>query len=127
MAHILSRDSILAVRLRHEDVEVPEVGGAVRVWEMSALRRLSMVEAAQKEERSVLERGAVLAATCVGDESGPFSPPWTAEEVLSLTLKSVNRLCEVAARLNVTSKEAAEEQRGNSEGEPTGASPTDSP
>jgi hypothetical protein len=127
MAHILSRDAILAVRLRHEDVDVPELGGSIRVWEISAKRRLDVIESARAGERATHERGALVAAASIGDESGPFSPSWTAEEVLSLTLKSVNRLVVVAAKLNVTSKGAAEEQMGNSEGEPTGASPTGSP
>jgi hypothetical protein len=111
MSNILTREAILAVRLRHEDVEVPALGGIVRVWELSAKQRGECIE--RGEGLSDAERGANLAAACLGGEAGPFNPPLSAAELLALPSSAYMRLLAVMSRLNVTSAAAAEEQRGN--------------
>jgi hypothetical protein len=117
MADILSRQAILAARLRHEDVEVPEWGGTVRVWEVSALRKAEILE----ESGSTREGAFRLLAACVGDESGPVGMSVDA-------LGSVaERLMPVVMRLNSASVAALEEARKNSEGEPISSSPIGSP
>lgn len=118
MADILSREAILAVRLRHEVVEVPEWGGSVYVWELPAIRKFDLRPQEGEDPNAAAAR---LVAACVGDEQGPAS---MAVENLG---SAYSRLAVVALRLNVASAEAAEDVRKNSQGEPTGASPTGSP
>jgi hypothetical protein len=119
MANILSRDAILGRRHRYEDVEVPEWDGVVRVWELSALRKLELRPA---EGESPEASTARFVAACVGDESGPVDLP-----IENLTGPVFTRLVGAAMGLNVASVKAAEDLRKNLPGGPTGDSPTGSP
>jgi hypothetical protein len=119
MADILTRDAILAVRLRHEDVEVPEWGGTVRVWELSALRKLDFRPAKGESPEGAMVR---LVAACVGDEHGPADLP-----VDRLSSGALQKLAAVAARINIATAEAREDLRGNSSGGPSGSLPSGSP
>jgi hypothetical protein len=119
---MLKREDILSARLRHEDVLVPEWGGEVRVWGISAKRAQ---EAREGEKDLVVAR---LVAACLGDESGPFDPPVDADELRTLvTVGTLSRLTSTALALNGLSPDAAEKLRGNSRGEAVGSSPSTSP
>lgn len=106
---LLTRDQFLALPVRHEDVAVP--GGEIRVWELSGGQRLALIEDVPEDDRRKL--GHAVAAACCGDESGPFVPPLAVEEFLRIAGPVTDRVVKVAMRLNVASKEAAEEQLGN--------------
>lgn len=106
---LLTRDQFLALPVRHEDVAVP--GGEVRVWELSAGQRLTLVEDVPEDDRRRV--GYMVAAACCGDEAGPFVPPLSLDEFLRVAGHSADQVVLVAMRLNVATKEAAEEQRGN--------------
>lgn len=104
----LKRDDVLALKLRHEDVEISP-GVEVRVWEMSAASRLTL-----EEKRSDGDGLAMLLRACLGDETGRFDPPLSVDEVnSSFGMAAQLRLAKVARRLNVMSAEAMEEARGS--------------
>lgn len=107
----LKREEILAARLRHEDVEVPEWGGTVRIWEMSGAERLAFEEAFR--EAPAVERLAHLVRACAGDEAGRFDPPLDVAELQGKSSTAILRLHAVAMRLSVLSQQAAEDVRGN--------------
>jgi hypothetical protein len=106
----LTRDQFLALPLRHEDMSVP--GGELRVWELTAAQRLAAEEAAAAAPDKKAA-GLHFAARCVGDEAGPFVPPFTVDELSAASGQAVHELVNVAMRLNFATKEAAAEQRGN--------------
>lgn len=103
---LLNRDAILAADdRRFEDVEVPEWGGTVRVGTVSAISIERMQNKLQSSTGTL--RAAFVAASCV-DENG--APMFSAEDVEVLAAKSnavVNRLYEIASRLNSLDIEAA--------------------
>lgn len=107
---LLKRDEFLALPLRFEDVAVP--GGVLRVWELDAGRLLDVqAEASKLEDRR--RSGLLYAANCVGDEAGPFVPPYTPDELARCSGAALTALVKVAMRLNFATAEVAEEQRGN--------------
>lgn len=116
---LLTKAAILAAEdRRYETVQVPEWGGEVRVGSMTGLQR-DRWEAAVLRYRS--DGGdlnesvrALVVASCVVDEDG--KPLFSLEDVASLGQKDarpLNRVFEVASKLNALTREAAEELRGN--------------
>lgn len=113
---MLTREQILAADDRHyEVVEVPEWGGSVRVATMTGAQRDAF-------EASLLSGGAPdltnarakLVAYCCVDDSG--NPLFTAADVEALGRKSaaaLNRVAEVARRLNLLGEEGVEAAKGN--------------
>lgn len=108
---MLKREDVLAAKLKHEDVSVPEWGGEVRVWEMGAAQRIAFSEVYQ--EASTVDRVAHLVSLCAGDDAGIYSPPLTVAELLARPSEGLLKVYAVALRVNVMSKESAEEVRGN--------------
>lgn len=106
----LNRDQIVAAPLRHETVKVPEWGGEVEVWELSAGDRLKF-EAGFNELESDAKLAA-LARACIGGDDGPFNPPIELEDLRKKSASAVLRIYHVALRLNVMSKEAADKLLG---------------
>jgi hypothetical protein len=106
----LKRDEFLALPLRHEDVSVR--GGTLRVWELSAAKLIE----SQSEKKGVAstDRGLAFAAQCIGDEAGPFDPPYTVAELRKAAGLAVTKLVEAASRINRQTEGAREETLGNS-------------
>lgn len=115
---LLTADQILAAEdRRYECVEVPEWGGTVRVGSMTAAQRdrwdALIVRRRQGGEDDALIRATVVAFAAV-DEGG--KPVFTPDQIARLADKDarpVNRVFEVAARLNALTDDAAEEVKGN--------------
>jgi hypothetical protein len=110
---LLKREEVLAARLRHEDVRVPEWGGDVRVHELSAAQRVELETVLEDPGLKADAKLAALVRAAVGDETGPFDPPIDLEDLRKKGAAAVTRLYRVALRLNALSKGAAEERRGN--------------
>ena len=114
---LLTKEQILAAEdRRYELVGVPEWGGTVRVGEMSALQRDRWDAALIKRREGAddLSVRALVVAFCIVDDAG--APIFTSEDVVALGAKSgkaLDRVFEVAARINALTKASAEEQRGN--------------
>lgn len=128
---LLTKDQILgATDRKFEPVQVPEWGGEVRVGTMSGLQRdqfdLAMYErqqarkaAAEKgeapPEESVSYRALVVACSLVDEEGRPLS--FTPEQLEALSLHSgdaLDRVFDVANRLNVLTPGAKEKVKGES-------------
>lgn len=96
-------------RFKHEVVPVPERDDVLYVWGRSAAD--SEQPKAGDDAREATTR---FVASCCGDESGPFSPPWTAAELAgSVTLGTLGRVTTAALDVNGMSEKAAEELQGN--------------
>jgi hypothetical protein len=121
---LLTADAILAADdLTAEVVEVPEWGGSVRVRVMTGDERQTFEEAmlaADEAEQTVMpEFRSRLAALTIVDEEGErlFSD----EQISQLGRKSaaaLDRVCEVASRINGLRPEDIEELAGNSDAGP---------
>lgn len=127
---LLTKSAILgAADLKHEDVEVPQWGGTVRVRMMSGRERDEFRSALAEEGTVPVGRfsAALLAATCV-DEGGVRL--FTMEDMEALQAKSAKSLdapAAVAMRLNGLGGAAVEEAVKNSESGQSGDSGSDSP
>ena len=118
------KDSILSADdLAHEDVTVPEWGGArVRVAEMSALDRVEFDEevadakdARKGKDLSPIRLAVLLLRRCLREPDG--SAAFDAADLDRLGRKSPRvllRLFRVAARVNVLSDREADEVAGKS-------------
>ena len=116
---LLTKTSILsAADLKHEDVEVPQWGGSVRVRTMTGQERDEFRAAISTEEGSVPVgkfNAALLVATLV-DESG--ARLFAADDMAILQAKSAASLdgpASVAIRLNGLGGKAIEQAVKNSE------------
>lgn len=102
----------LKEKLRFRDVACPELGGEIRVWELTgAARDVFMAE--HDPARPDSEQKAALVRACAGDESGPFAPPLTMAELTGLPRDCLDRLFVASADVSAVGKAAAEEARGN--------------
>lgn len=126
---LLSRDQILqADDLTHEDVEVPEWGGTVRVRTLTGSERdafeQSVITRRGKQVDMNLENlRAKLAALTIVDEDGERL--FSEADVQALAQKSaaaLSRVFTVAQRLNGLTDGDVEELTENLSGGPNGAS-----
>jgi hypothetical protein len=128
---LLTKDQITAVDDRqHEDVDVPEWGGTVRVLGMSGTDRNawqeSMVTLGANGKPTKVNLADTLARTvgkCLVDED--FNRLFTDKEIRELGKKSgavLDRLADIAKRLSGLTEDAVEEKAGNSEAAQSGAS-----
>jgi len=114
---LLSREAILQAQdLKHEDVEVPEWGGTVRVRMMTGAERDALgVSLLTKDRQLDMSQYRIrLVATCIVDDQGRqlFGP----DEVHMLGAKSglaLDRVYRVAERLNDTGAESVEAAEKN--------------
>lgn len=128
---LLTRDAILGAQdLKTEDVPVPEWGGTVRVRVMSgsdrdALGRSLVASNGVQDPSSYREK--VLMATIV-DEGG--NRQFTEADIAALGAKSataLDRVFDVAERLNAIGRAAVEVEEKNSSAAPSGDSTSDLP
>jgi hypothetical protein len=125
---LLTADAILAADdLTAEVVEVPEWGGSVRVRAMTGDERQTfeeaMLAADEAGQKAVPQFRSRLAALCIVDEQG--NRLFSDEQVEALGGKSaaaLDRVCEVASRINGLRPEDIEELAGNSEAGPDAGS-----
>lgn len=128
---LLSKSAILgAADLKHEDVQVTQWGGTVRVRVMNGVER-DEFRAAMAADGETVPAGKfsamLLAATCI-DESG--ARLFTMEDVEALQAKSAASLdapALVAMRLNGLGATAVEDATKNSSSGQSGDSGSDSP
>ena len=114
---LLTREQIIAAAdLRHEDVEVPEWNGTVRVRMMTGLQRdaLSAVLIGPGNKPDLTTYRVRLVAACIVDEAG--SALFGHDEIAALGAKSgvaLDRVYRVAERINDTAAQALEAAEGN--------------
>jgi hypothetical protein len=121
----LSRDQILSANdIVREEVSVPEWGGSVFVSVMSGVERDQWEREIQSlgREKFLDNLRARLAAHTIIDESGQRI--FTKDDIDQLGRKSylaLQRVCDVAERLNRLSPAAMEDLKGKSEPSPGAA------
>ena len=129
---LLSRDQILGAEdLGHEDVAVPEWGGTVRVGMLTGAERDAFEQeiVVRQGKKTVLDLNNVrarLVARCVVDGEG--QRVFGESDVKALGRKSavaLNRVFEVAQRLNGLTEQDMEELAGNSANGQSGDSTSD--
>lgn len=117
--NMLTKDQILTAQdLKTEVVEVPEWGGTVRVSEMSGQDYAAFVETAfpgeDADKGQAKHFASTLVAFCVVDEAGERI--FSVSDIDALARKSktaLERVFEVADRLNVITKKAREAAEKN--------------
>lgn len=128
---LLNKSQILAADDRtHEDVPVPEWGGAVRIvglsgkerdaWESSLL--VLGPNGSVQRRNSKGARAGLLARALVGEDGERL---FTDKEIAELNEKSgaiLEKLAVVASRLSGIGKDQVEEKAGNSGAAPSGGS-----
>lgn len=119
----LTRDEILAAEDRQvEEVSAPEWGGIVRVQAISAMDR----DRYEQRVSGMKDWGgirATLCVQCIVDDEG--NRIFTDDDIEALSQKSgavIDRVFEVARRLNGMTDEDIQEMEKNSETEPTDVS-----
>jgi hypothetical protein len=126
---VLSRDAILACNDRKSvAVEIPEWGGTVYVRVMSGADRDQFDALVTKDGVTRSEITSLLARLCIADEAG--APLFRDEDIAVLAQKSaavLDRIFDVATKLNATSGEAIDEMGKDSAGTASGATPSSSP
>lgn len=129
---LLTREQILGVAdLGHEDVDVPEWGGVVRVGMLTGMERDAfeqeiVVRQGKKTHLNLNNIRARLVALCVVDGDG--QRVFSETDVKALGRKSavaLNRVFEVAQRLNGLTEQDMEELAGNSANGQSGDSISD--
>jgi len=122
----LTREQILeAPDVRYEDVAVPEWGGTVRVRSLSGAERDRFEDSITQQNgkgvrKDIKNIRAKLVALCVVDESGKRI--FTEADVQALGRNSsiaLDRVCEVAQRLNAMTDDGVAELAENLEGDPS--------
>ena len=114
---LLDRTAILgAADLKTEDVPVPEWGGTVRVTVMTGTQRDAFAASMATPPAGTTKPPfvAALLAACTVDDAGQLV--FTAEDVQALAAKSavaLERVADVATRLNGMAAAAAETATGN--------------
>ena len=113
---LLSRAQLQrAVPLPFEDVDVPELGGVVRVRAMTALQREDFMESVRDKEGKLVTRGYVIKqlAICVVDDDGK---PAVSEQVIQgWPATAIDRLFAVADRFTRITEAEVEAEVKNSE------------
>jgi len=126
---ILSKDAILGARdIQTEDVDVPEWGGTVRVAVMSGLARDNFIAMQEGGKQTYSQFQARIIVVTAVDEAG--QPLFTVEDIDALRAKSkavLDRLTDVAVRINKMEVQAVEEAGKNSDAAPSGDSGSSSP
>ncbi len=119
----LTRDEMLSAPLPFEDVEVPELGGAVRLQALGLKEFLDLHEKCTGGEFT-----AHLVAACARDADGkPLFQPADAAALEKQNALVVLRLARTAKRLCGLSSEAAEAEKKISSGSPSEGSSSASP
>jgi len=117
---LLSKQQILGMDdLPHEDIEVPEWGGTVRVRVMTGVERDAWETSIYQNKGDDVQVNqenfrASLVARCLSDESGAIL--FSTEEIKQLGTKSsiaLDRIFTVARRLNAISKADKDELTKN--------------
>lgn len=127
---LLTKSAILgAADLKHEDVEVPQWGGAVRVRMMNGLERDEFREAIGDEGAIPVGRfsAALLAATCIDEKGERLFTMGDMEALQAKSARSLDAPAAVAMRLNGLGGAAFEEAAKNSESGQSGDSGSGSP
>lgn len=127
---LLTKEAILSADDRKfEDVPTPEWGGTVRVGTISAIEQDRWVAENQKNGKvSDLTFRVQYVSLCCIDEN--WNRLFTTEDLAALGNKSthaIQRLFEVASRLNGLSEQAAGELEKNSEAGQSAGSSSESP
>lgn len=126
MALLSKADIVAADDIRHEDVDVPEWGGTVRVRGLTGAQRSAIegtMMAARGQEVSMRVdmfarlRQKLLAEAIVGEDNKPLL---TEKEVAGKSGRVLDRLFAKASELSGMDNDAVEEMAGNSGAAPSG-------
>jgi hypothetical protein len=110
---LLTREQIIAANDRPtETVDVPEWGGSVSVRTMSGALR-DRVEAAFLKDKSTSFRARVLAATLCGEDGQLLFTEADIEALGEKSIKPIQRVYDVAIRLNAVTKTDVDELEKN--------------
>jgi hypothetical protein len=116
---VLTRDAILSAEdLKRVEVEVPEWGGSVYVYTMTARERDRFEDTYRKRKGHDIR--APLAVICCRDEAG--NRLFRDADVEDLSRKSsaaLGRIFNAISELNFITPKDAEELEGNSAGDPS--------
>jgi len=125
---ILSKEAILAADdIRRERVAVPEWGGDVFVRTITGMERDAW-ERRKADETSLPNlRGSLVALCCCNEAGGEIFKPSDAGAVGRKSAAALDRIVEVAMRLNGIGEEETKELAKNSDGAPSDVSPSGSP
>jgi hypothetical protein len=137
MMALLSRDAIIAVQdIRHEDVEVPEWGGTVRIRGLTARER-SLMEAtfiAVRGEKLEIKvdalqtmREKLVAAALTNEEGQRLFGDNEIRELGKKSSEVIQRLFDKAQDLSGMSEAAVTRAEGNSAAGQNGSSGSDLP
>lgn len=127
---LLTKEAILSADDRKfEDVAVPEWGGTVRVATIPALEqdRWTAANAAGGEAEKETFRIQYVALCCVDEEGNRLFAPKHVEALGKKSSRAIQRVFEVAAKLNGLTAEATEELEKNSEAGQSAGSSSESP
>lgn len=124
--NLLSAKAILsAFDRKFEDVPVPEWGGDVRIAVMSGITRDEFT--ATKSDGFSDFQARLLLATAIDADGAPL---FTGDQIAALQSRSseiLDRLTEIAMRVNAMGEKAQEDVAKNSEAAVSGASGSDLP
>lgn len=123
MKLLSAQEILLAQDLQHEDVQVPEWGGVVRLQALTGAQRdaweMDMFGADASARNMKNARAKLIARCAVGSDGKPL---FTSKDIDSLGNKSaaaLDRLFTVAKRINRIGAEDVNELVGNSKTSPT--------
>lgn len=121
---LLSREQILAASdLAREVVEVPEWGGEVYVRVLTGVERDQFEASCADDEQGTRNFRARLCALCmVGEDGNRLFEFGEAQQLGAKSGQALDRVFDVARRLNGMSKDAIEEQEKNSAPDRNGSS-----
>lgn len=128
---LLNREAILAADdLPYEDVEIPEWGGSVRVWQMDGLTRdkfRRFVAGLKETEYDNYRIEAWVAVHTVGDANRQMLfADSDIETLLKKSATALDKLAAVSLRVNVLAMPDVEALAKNSEPSPSGSGTSES-
>lgn len=120
---MLSRESILgkAPVLAREEVQVPEWGGSVWVRTLTGTER-DRLEFEWSDTKRVNFRARLAAYSVCGENGENLFTPGDIPKLGTQPSSALSRVCDVAFRLNLFTKDDVEELAKNSDGGPSDAS-----
>lgn len=126
---LLTKDVILSADdLGHEDLEVPEWGGTVRIRALTGAER-DAYEASMQQQRGknfvrnlANVRAKLVVRTVIGEDGERLFTDSEANALGRKSAAALDRIFEVAAKLSRLSEEDVEELAGKSESGPSGDS-----
>lgn len=102
MGNLITKAALLAPRLKHEDVDAPELGGLIRLRELTTGEIEAVRESAKAKpgEFDARQGARLLACAIVGEDGLRLLSDDEAGELMKLPVSTTQRLLKVLNRLN---------------------------